>query len=152
MCVCVLSGVDLMFAVVFFLRFFVLSLSDTCGQDRVVLGDWFVAHGSPYLLEDPIPPLVSTVDTDPYADSSNPPSSPDVYCAMQWSGNIDQTSGLQKYRLKNFATEAEASAANYSITHKGHCAACSTLQDLGVYIRQFLSVSTSQCGMEGIVS
>lgn len=126
--------------------------SDTCGQDRVLLGDWFVAHGSPDLLEKPIPPLVDYVNTNPYDDPSNPPPSADVYCAMQWTNTTDPTTGLRRYRLKNFDTEAAAKSANFSITHKGHCGSCSTLQDLGVYIRQNLTDSTRRCGMEGIVS
>eukprot|EP00116_Pleurobrachia_bachei_P008660 sb/3468922/ len=124
---------------------------DTCGQDRVTLGDWFVAHGSPSLLEEPIPTLVSILQTDPYLDPSNPPPSPNPsFCAMQWSNNT--VGGLRKYRLANFESEDSARHANYSITHRGHCASCSTLQDLGVYMRQNLTSATRHCGMLGIVS
>ena len=129
-----------------------LALSDTCGKDRVVLGDWFVAHGSPDLLEEPIPTLVGYVSTNPYDDTTNPPPSTDVYCAMQWSNTTDPDTGLRRYRLQNFNSEDEAGAANFSITHKGHCASCSTLQDLGVYIRQNLTDSTRTCGKEGVIS
>ena len=38
------------------------------------------------------------------------------------------------------------------MTHAGHCGACSTLQDLGVYIRQNLTDSTRMCGFLGTVS
>ena len=135
----------------FLLLLFGPASSDTCGQDRVVLGDWFIAHGSPTLLEEPIPSLVSSVTVDPYLDPSNPPASQDVYCAMQWSSNTT-SSGLHKYHLRNFETEAAAGAANFSITHKGHCASCSTLQDLGVYVRQNLTSATRSCAMKGILS
>jgi len=129
------------------------ALADTCGEDRVKLGDWFVAHGSPNLLLDPIPEYVGPVDEDPYADPENPPEDPNTrgFCAMQWSQEQDEN-GLKKYHLRNFASETEALNNNYSITHKGHCAACSSLQDLGVYIRQNLTDATRECGIIGGLS
>ena len=58
--------------------------------------------------------------------------------------------GKKKYKLANFSTEAEAIEAGWNITHKGHCGACSILQDLGVYIKQNLTSDTRRCGLEGI--
>ncbi len=46
---------------------------ETCGQDRAVLADWFLEHGSPSLLLDPRPPYVEIIEPDPYDDPSNPP-------------------------------------------------------------------------------
>ena len=34
--------------------------------------------------------------------------------------------------------------------HKGHCGACSILQDLGVYMAQNLTQDTRRCGLEGV--
>ena len=34
--------------------------------------------------------------------------------------------------------------------HKGHCGACSVLQDLGVYMAQNLTQDTRRCGLEGV--
>jgi hypothetical protein len=36
---------------------------------------------------------------------------------------------------RNFKDEYQARSANFSVTHAGHCGACSYLQDLGVYLR-----------------
>lgn len=38
------------------------------------------------------------------------------------------------YSLKTFATQAEAELAGFTVTHQYQCGACSTLQDLAVYI------------------
>jgi len=132
------------------------SISDTCGQNRTVLGDWFILHGSPSLLLEPLPPLVAEVLTDPYLDPSNPPSDPwssEGVCGMQWSPTlVDPATGHKMYSLANFSRGEEALEAGYTVTHKGHCGACSTLQDLGVYIRQNLTDATRECGFLGTVS
>ena len=46
----------------------------------------------PSLLEEPIPPLVHVVESNPYNDPSNPPSDPDksaAFCGIQWTNNTD---------------------------------------------------------------
>ena len=53
---------------------------------------------------------------------------------------------------RNFTNIEESDAEGYTVTHAGHCGACSTLQDLGVYIRQNLTDSTRMCGFLGTVS
>jgi len=128
------------------------ALADTCGQDRKKLGDWFVSHGSPSLLLEPLPDYVGEVTEDPYADPNNPPYPPSGYCGVQWSNEETTEDGLKKYRLRNFAAEEDAEAESYTITHKGNCAACSSLQDLGVYIRQNLTSETRECGILGGLS
>ena len=45
-------------------------------MSRTKLGDWFVEHGKPLLLLDPIPKYVGEVNDDPYADPENPPDDP----------------------------------------------------------------------------
>lgn len=118
---------------------------------RTKLGDWFVEHGSPSLLQDPIPEYVGEVNDDPYADPENPPDDPATrgVCAIKWN---DDDVGLKRYWLKNFENETAATNDEFSVTHKGHCGACSTLQDLGVYIRQNLTSDTRECGILGSLS
>jgi hypothetical protein len=128
---------------------------ETCGKDRTLLANWFREHGSPSLLLNPQPPLFRVLDPNPYSDPSNPPprDTDASFCGMKWSDTeVDTVSGKKKYHLKNFASEAAARTANYKITHKGHCGACSTLQDLGVYMGQNLTVPVRSCGSRGFFS
>lgn len=127
--------------------------SDLCGQDRVLLADWFLHHGSPTLLEDPLPQYVDPPDSNPYDDPSNPPDDPNPggVCGMKWSDNIDSF-GHNKYWLRNFANETECEEEGFVVTHSGHCGSCSSLQDLGVYLRQNLTDPTRFCGALGIIS
>ena len=48
-----------------------------------------------------------------------------------------------------FDSEVEATEAGWTVTHRGQCAACSILQDLGVYISRNLTDETRRCGLEG---
>ena len=50
---------------------------DTCGKDRKVLSNWFLTHGSPSLLEEPIPELVLPTYPNPFDDPNKPPLQPD---------------------------------------------------------------------------
>ena len=70
---------------------------------------------------------------------------------MQWQSTQDD-SGNYTYKLRDFATEEDASTANFSVTHKGICGSCSSLQDLGVYIGQNLTTPVRRCGIEGLIS
>ncbi|TRY73604.1 hypothetical protein TCAL_08181 [Tigriopus californicus] len=128
---------------------------DTCGQDRKVLSSWFISHGSPRLLLAPLPPLFMNVTEDPYEDPNKPPLSPEDipgFCAMQWSNETDPESGNRLYTLQNFDTVVEAQSAGFIITHEGQCAACSSLQDLGVYMSRNLTTPTRWCGVLGLFS
>ena len=89
-------------------------------------------------------------------------------CGIKWSDEIDASSGHKRYWLKyatklrennsiiavcrNFVSESECGMSGYNVTHAGHCGSCSTLQDLGVYMRQNLTAPTRQCGALGIIS
>jgi len=128
---------------------------DTCGQDRTTLSTWYLKHGQPRLLLEPIPPLVLPTSPNPYKDPSKPPLPPSEipgFCAMQWSTTEVDEEGLRKYRLAHFPTVKAAVEANYTVTHKGMCGSCSTLQDLGVYIGRNLTSATRKCGFQGIIS
>ena len=138
-----------------------------------------MAHGEPNLMQEPRPPVTKFWETDVYDNPDNPPLSPEEitgFCAMQWqdevhlslfhslnefmSHGIDSvklyyqvqpSTGKKFYKLANFSTEAEAAEAGWNVTHKGHCGACSSLQDLGVYISQNLTESTRRCGLFGSI-
>jgi len=127
--------------------------ADTCGQNRTILGDWFVSHGSPDLLLQPIPEYVGELTENPYDNPDYPPDDPNTsgVCGVEWSSQTDEA-GLRKYHLRNFVNESFAEQDNFSVTHKGHCGACSSLQDLGVYIRQNLTDSTRECGLLSSIS
>merc|ERR1711934_662463 len=127
---------------------------DTCGKDRTKLSNWFKQHGSPDLLLDPRPPLVRIIDPDPYSDPSNPPptDADAAFCGMKWSNETADATDLRKYSLRNFKSEAAAASAGFVVTHSGHCGACSTLQDLGVYVGQNLTSPVRYCGGLGFFS
>jgi hypothetical protein len=69
---------------------------------------------------------------------------------MQWQEQVNPDDQKKMYKLANFPTETEALEAGWNITHRGQCAACSNLQDLGVYISRNLTDDTRQCGLEGV--
>ena len=53
------------------------------------------------------------------------------------------------YRLATFGSAAEAGDLGYRVTHTGTCGACSTLQDLAVYLeRPDLTAPVRRCGMQ----
>jgi len=129
-------------------------IDDACGQNRTTLGNWFINHGGLDLLLEPRPPLLTDLVQDPYQDPNNPPTDPHQQgvCAMKWSEDVDPHTGHKNYWLTNFTTAEESEEAGFTVTHAGHCGACSTLQDLGVYIRQNLTSDTRMCGFLGSVS
>ncbi|CAF1130014.1 unnamed protein product, partial [Brachionus calyciflorus] len=52
-----------------------------------------------------------------------------------------------KYEIKNFDNSSIAIKNDFIITHQGRCGACSTLNDLAIYLSINLTVPTRQCGM-----
>ncbi len=57
---------------------------------------------------------------------------------------------MRTYRLETFPTERAALAAGGQITHRGRCGACSSFQDLAVYIEQKdLNRAGRLCGLRG---
>jgi len=123
-------------------------VDDACGKNRTVLGNWFSSHGGMDLLLDPRPPLMAPVIEDPYLDPSNPPVDPNTegVCGMMWSDiATDPVTGHSKYWLRDFTSLEECEEEGFTVTHGGHCGACSSLQDLGVYIRQNLLTDSLMC-------
>lgn len=94
----------------------------------------FLAHGAPALVATPLPPLFRNVTANPYDDPFNPPDDPEApagVCGIRWVDQGDARSAEEdprRYQLRNFNSEAAAADAGFSVTHGGHCGACSSLQ------------------------
>jgi len=86
------------------------------------------------------------VGDDPYATWAGrapPAPAPSSVCGVRFGP--DRT----RYRLATFASTAEATELGYRVTHTGACGACSTLQDLAVYLeRPDLTSPVRKCGMQ----
>ncbi|MBN2114447.1 MAG: hypothetical protein JW785_10015 [Acidimicrobiia bacterium] len=66
---------------------------------------------------------------DPYSDDSLVPAATSGVCAV-----LAEPSVPGGYRLATFGDAAAAEAAGGVVTHAGACGACSSLQDLAVYL------------------
>jgi hypothetical protein len=86
------------------------------------------------------------VGQDPYpAWAGRPPPVPPASTVCGVRFEADRT----HYRLATFTTAAEAGELGYRVTHTGACGACSTLQDLAVYLeRPDLTAPVRRCGMQ----
>jgi len=86
------------------------------------------------------------VGEDPYATWAGrapPAPAPSSVCGVRFEA--DRT----HYRLATFGSVAEAAELGYRVTHTGACGACSTLQDLAVYLeRPDLTSPVRRCGMQ----
>ena len=77
---------------------------------------------------------------DPYADGSLVPVDTSGVCAV--------LGGREGYALETFPSAAEAEAAGGTVTHEGACGACSSLQDLAVYLTYpDLGTPVRECGL-----
>ncbi|CAK93061.1 unnamed protein product (macronuclear) [Paramecium tetraurelia] len=52
-----------------------------------------------------------------------------------------------RYHLKQFNSKEEAEENQFIVTHQGKCGACSTLQDLAVYLTTDLTRPVRKCGL-----
>ncbi len=94
-------------------------------------------------LLNPATPLAA----DPYETEALVPRDDEGFCAAI---RERRTPGDRSYRLETFPTEAAVKAAGGQITHRGACGACSSFQDLAVYIEQRdLSSAGRNCGLMG---
>ena len=86
------------------------------------------------------------VGEDPYstwAGRTPPPAPPETVCGVRF--DVDRI----HYRLETFGSPAEAQRSGFHVTHAGGCGACSTLQDLAVYLeRTDLTAPVRRCGMQ----
>ena len=84
---------------------------------------------------------------DPYKDPSLVGPLTPAYCAAV---PVDPSPQERTYRLETFPSERAALEAGGQITHRGRCGACSSFQDLAVYIEQRnLQREGRQCGLLG---
>ena len=86
------------------------------------------------------------VGEDPYstwAGRTPPRPPPDAVCGVRFEADSVH------YRLETFGSPTEADRAGFRVTHTGACGACSTLQDLAVYLeRPDLTAPVRRCGMQ----
>jgi hypothetical protein len=94
------------------------------------------------LLDGPEP-----LTEDPYSETPDAAPDESAFCAIQ-RAEPDSTN----YRLLTTGSEAEATEVGASITHKGACGLCSSLQNLSVYLRNpDLTDPVRECGMLGML-
>ena len=148
--------------------------NSTCDLSPEKLGKWYQTHGGYNLILKPLPQYTKLYTENFYNDPLNPPytqKQDKLYCAVKFitkkivhpskypdnkatSKNVHNSSNraYHSYILQEFTSEQNAINSGFSITHKGHCGACSSLQDLGVYISKDLTNDTRHCGLIGIYS
>ena len=97
-------------------------------------------------LRSAVPLNAIGVGEDPYstwAGRTPPPVPPDTVCGVRFEADRIH------YRLETFGSSAEALRSGFHVTHTGGCGACSTLQDLAVYLeRPDLTAPVRRCGMQ----
>lgn len=88
----------------------------------------------------------SVLPQDPY-EGAVPELPGEAYCAAI---PVDDAPHARTYRLETFPTERAVLEAGGQITHRGRCGACSSFQDLAVYIeRRNLNRAGRLCGLQG---
>ena len=68
-------------------------------------------------------------------------------CAIRYSD-----SSKMDYKLQDFETKAQAEAQGFTVTHFGRCGACSSLQDLSVYLSNDLTHKIRKCALKSVWS
>lgn len=94
-------------------------------------------------------PYQKTMDADEERLLRSVIDNPQINCGLRYL-KPDRI----EYALKTFPNEYETSKAGYMITHYGRCGACSTLQDLSLYLalHSNLTVLARQCAFFTFVS
>lgn len=112
------------------------STCDCNGWTPPTLGDTQFAAWRALTLE----PAFDELTSDPYEETPTPVPA-DAVCGIRVSGST--------YALTTYATADEAVAAEATITHRGICGVCSTLDDLAVYAgTNDLTKPVRQCGLD----
>lgn len=125
-------------------------LSDEACKPEVTAGDeiWVVpgytaddvATLRTWTLNNPPDPLTA----DPYTEPKAWPLDEGSVCGLTVLDEPNRT-----YRLDTFASQDAAWGEGARVTHGGACGACSSLEDLAVYIEQpDLTTPVRQCGLE----
>lgn len=93
-----------------------------------------------HVLDDP----PAMLDQDPYSLATPPEEHSSEFCGM-----IPSTDG--HYRLETFETAEQLLAEGAQLTHEGACGACSSLQDLAVYVEYpDLTDPVRACALESL--
>jgi hypothetical protein len=87
-------------------------------------------------------------ESDPYVAGNHrvtePPGDHSIKTAVCAIRYVDPR--RKRYEIRTFRDEADASREGYSVTHRGYCGTCSTLQDLAVYLnRRDLTYAVRAC-------
>lgn len=92
--------------------------------------------------------------TEPFDElTSDPYNQPVPETAGGVCAVVVENLAEKKYRLKSFASEAEAVNAGAIVTHAGPCNLCSTLEDLAVYLEsRDLGVTVRACGVQNLLT
>lgn len=108
------------------------SLPTYTEEDVAALLEWTLAEPWPLL------------PSDPYADPAPEPAPAGTVCAV-----VPQAP--KTYTLSTFVSRAAADAAGAMTTHRGACAACSTLADLATYMAiPDLTSPVRECGLKNL--
>ena len=100
-----------------------------------------------------MPRYVTSLDENPYINPDNPPGNPEDYsvvCMLRWLDDSD-LGGRSRYQLKDVPLNELSGAREegFWVTHYGHCGACSSLQDLGIYMRN-LTTPVRTCTLKSL--
>ena len=71
----------------------------------------------------------------------------DRVCAIQYLDDLREL-----YQMKDFETRELAEVDGYIVTHQGRCGACSSLQDLSVYLAKDLTRPVRKCALYTVLS
>jgi hypothetical protein len=121
-------------------------------RPEVTAGDavWSVP---PYRPEDLAELRRWSLDNPPDPLAADPYTTPDAWLpapAGVCGWTVTDRRG-RSYRLDTFATQEDAWDAGATVTHGGACGACSSLEDLAVYIETpDLTTPVRQCGLESL--
>jgi len=102
-----------------------------------------------------------TLACNPYEDDECETSPPQemtelgekAVCALHYEDLESGNAVGAQYRMKSYASDAQAEAAGGFITHYGACGVCSQTQDLAAYLRAVdLTSSGRRCSLQGLLS
>ena len=110
------------------------SLPAYTDEDVAALRTWTLAEPWPLL------------PGDPYADPAPAPAPEGTVCAV-----VPDAQNPNTYSLSTFPSREDADSAGAMTTHRGACAACSTLADLATYISiPDLTGPVRECGLKNL--
>lgn len=117
----------------------------------VYLAEDLQALTDDWVLAEPWPVFEGNDFNPPPQDEIEDPSLEWV-CAVRPRTDAWNGSGPVPYDLVNYESQAEAEADGAMVTHAGRCGACSSLQNLAVYIAMpNLTEPIRKCGFTGLV-